>query len=132
MALVPRPQWDPLPEPPGPDPATLQEFQILAAGDMPPVEAATDQVGLNLVDVDQSRVESQAAVNVLGLDLAAGAVEFDALDAEATADTLIPELTAAAEQDAALASAGSDVGGLLDSGGGTPGITAALTRPPLS
>jgi len=130
MALAPRPQWEPLPEPEPPDPATATEFQALAGEVLEGFEAGLDQVGLDLVDVDQARVQSQASVDVLGLDLAAGAVEFNALDAEATADTLIPEVTAAEEQDAALASAGSDVGGLLDAGGSTPEVAAALTRPP--
>ena len=119
MALVPRPQWEPLPEPEPPDPAQATEFQALAGEVLEGFEAGLDQVGLDLVDVDQARVEGTAAAETLGLDLAAGAAELGDLQVEAEADTLIPELTAAAAQDAALASAGSEVGGLLDSGGST-------------
>ena len=102
MALVPRPEWPPLPEPPGPDPATLQEFELLAAADMSPLELAADQVGVELVGVDLTRVQSEAAAEVLGQEIAAGALELDAMRAESEADTLIPELTRASEQDDAL------------------------------
>jgi hypothetical protein len=112
MALAPRPQWEPLPEPEPPDPATATEFQTLAGEVLEGFEAGLDQVGLDLVDVDQARVEGTAAAETLGLDLAAGASELGDMQLEAEADTLIPELTAAAAQDAALASAGSDVGTL--------------------
>jgi hypothetical protein len=122
--------WEPLPDPPGPDPATATEFQALAAEVLEGFEAGLDQVGLDLVDVDQARVEGTAAAETLGLVLAAGASELGDMQLEAEADTLIPELTAAAAQDAALAAAGSEVGGLLDAGGSTPEAAAALTRPP--
>ena len=109
MALVPRPEWPPLPEPPGPDPATLQEFELLAAADMSPLEAAADLVGVEVAAVDVGRVQSEAGVEQLGRELAAGALELDAMRAESEADTLIPELTRASEQDAALLGVAGEV-----------------------
>ena len=102
MALVPRPEWPPLPEPPGPDPATLQDFQLLAAAEMSPLEAAADQVGVELVGVDATRVQSEAAAEVLGQEIAAGAVELEGMTSEAAADTLVLELGRASQQDDAL------------------------------
>ena len=102
MPLAPRPVWDPLPEPPGPDPALAQDFQLLAAAEMSPLEAASDQVGVELVGVDATRVQSEAATEQLGRDLAESAVQLDAMHAEAEADTLTLELQRASEQDDAL------------------------------
>ena len=102
MALVPRPEWDPLPEPPGPDPALAQDFQVLAAADMSPLEAAADLVGVEVAAVDVARVNSEAGVEVLGQELAAGAVELQGMTDEAAADTLVLELGRASEQDDAL------------------------------
>ena len=108
MALAPRPEWEPLPEPPGPDPARAQEFPLLAAEDMPTLEAEADLQGLDLGAVDQARVESELATDVLALDLAAGAQELAGMQLEAAADTLVPELQAAAEQDAAILAAANE------------------------
>ncbi len=102
MALVPRPEWPLLEDPPGPDPALAQEFQVLAAGDMSPLEAAADLVGAQLVATDAARAASELATEQLGRELASGAVELDDLQAEAAVDNLIAPLTRAAEQDAAL------------------------------
>lgn len=127
MALNPRPTWDPLPEPPGPDPATLQDFQLLAAGDMSPLETASDQVGVELVGVDQVRVESEAATEQLGRDLAESAVQLDAMHAEAEADTLTLELQRASEQDAALLVVAGEVATAL---GEQPPIPEPQPAPP--
>lgn len=102
MALVPRPDWPTLPDPPEPDPATLQEFELLAAEDLGPVDPALDAVGSSFTELSGQSEESAQAVDLLGLDLAAGAVELEAMRREAEADTLVPELEAAAQQDTAL------------------------------
>jgi len=127
MALAPRPIWDPLPDPPGPDPAHASDFRILAAGDMSPLEAAAAQVGVQMASVELVRVQAELAADALGRDIAAGAVKLSALQGEAAADTLVPELSAAAQQDAALAALESDVGVAL---GATPGAPATFADVP--
>ena len=109
MALAPRPTWEPLPEPPGPDPALAQDFQVLAAGDMSPLEAAADLVGVGVVAVDAARLLAEAGAEQLGRDIAAGAVELAAMQAEAAPDMLLTALVAAGEQDAALGQTAVDV-----------------------
>jgi len=97
---------------------------VLAAGDMAPLEASADRAGLELAGVDAARVESEVAVDLLGLDVAAGAEELDAMQLEAAGDTLVPELLAATEQDAELLAASNDV---AEAGGELP--TAPATAP---
>lgn len=130
MALVPRPQWDPLPEPPGPDPATLQEFQLLAAGDMSPLELAADQVGVGVAGVDVTRLQSEAATEQLGRDLAESAVELQAMGAEADADTLVLELGRASEQDGALLVVAGEVATALGEAPPVPEPQPAPPAPP--
>jgi len=131
VPLVPRPPWEPLEIPPGPDPATLQEFQVLAAGDMAPLEGATDQAGLDVAQVSAATIDAEAAMLELGLDLAAGAEELDAMQLEAAGDTLVPELLAATEQDAEILAASNDA---VEAGADLPedsGVAAAaLVRLP--
>mgnify|MGYP001587161417 CR=1 FL=1 len=67
MALAPRPDWPPLPPPFPQDAANALEFLLLAANEMYPVEAAVDQLGLDLGTLDSVRIESETAVDVLGL-----------------------------------------------------------------
>lgn len=120
MALVPRPVWEPLPEPPGPDPVLAQDFQLLAAGDMSPIELASDQVGIEVAGVDVARTEAEVAADQLGRDLAAGAVELDNLQTAAAADTLTLELVRANEQDAALLGVAGEVATALGEAPPTP------------
>jgi len=109
VALAPRPTWEPIPHPPGPDPATAQDFQVLAAGDMGPLEAAVDLVGAGLAAVEVDRVAYQAAITALEIDVVAGAVELGAMRAEAAADTLVDALTRAGQQDGALLTVAGEV-----------------------
>ena len=102
MPLNPRPDWEPLPDPPPPDPELGTEFQVLAEELMPIVDAeeavAGEEVALVFADADAHEL----AVDVIGADLAAAADEIAAALAEAEVDTLEPELVAADEQDAAV------------------------------
>lgn len=113
MALIPRPVWDPLPELPGPDPATATQFQQLAAEELGGIEPGLDQAGAGLAEVGSALTDAEHAADQLGLDLAEGAEVLAGMTAEAEADTLETELTQAAEQDAALESAASDTAGAL-------------------
>ena len=113
MPLIPKPAWEPLPDPPGPDPATATQFQQLAAEELEGIEPGCDQAGLALTATAAALTDAESASDQLGLDLAAGAAELDALTAEANADTLELELTQAAEQDAELGSVGDELGGAL-------------------
>ncbi len=106
MPRVPRPAFDPLPDPPGLDPDLLDDFQLLAGELLPSAEAALDQGALDWAEVAATLPPGEQAIEDLGRSLADGAVELEAMDAEATADTLELELVAAAEQDATLAQAG--------------------------
>jgi hypothetical protein len=140
MPRVARPAFEPIPDPPGPDPATLTEFQALAAENYAGVEPALDQAGVDLATLaDQSEQSAQSAEQ-LGLELAAGAVELAAMQAEAAADTLLPELAAAGEQDAALDGVRADLGTALgepttvepapSTPAPTPVTVPITTRPP--
>jgi hypothetical protein len=113
MPRIARPAFEPIPDPPGPDPATLTEFQALAAEQYAGVEPALDQAGVDLATLAEQSEQSAQSVEQLGLDLAAGADELAAIAAEAAADTLLPELAAAGEQDAALKVVVSEVGQAL-------------------
>ena len=104
-----RPDFDLLPVPAAPTPADYTEFQSLAADLLPADDAALDQAGLDLADVAAATIDGARAMDALGLDLAAGAEELAAMQAEAERDSLVDELTRAAEQDAALENAGQDV-----------------------
>jgi hypothetical protein len=73
------------------------------------VEGASDATGSNAASLFTQATAAEKATDAIGLDLAAGTVELEAMRAEAAADTLIPELQAASEQDAALAGAGTSV-----------------------
>ena len=106
MALAPRPTWEPIPHPPGPDPATAQDFAVLAAGEMAPLEDAALWMSLGLAALDSGRVEHEVALDVLALDIGAGAVELDAMGKESACDPTAAKLIKAAEQDAALDAAG--------------------------
>ena len=111
--MYPRPVWAPLPDPPGPDPATETQFQQLAAEELEGIEPACDQAGAGLAVTAAALTDAESASDQLGLDLAAGAAELDAMTAEANADTLETELTQAAEQDAELGSVDDEIGGAL-------------------
>ncbi len=102
MALAPMPEWPPLPDPPGPDPALAQDFQLLAAGDMAPIEAAANQLGAELVTTQAARAASEAGVEQLGREIASGAVELEGMSNEAAADNLVEHLDRAGQQDDAL------------------------------
>lgn len=108
MPINPRPAWDPLPIPAAPDPADYTEFQSLAADLLPADEAALDQAGSNLAEVSAATDNGEQAMDLLGLDLAAGADELNAMIAEADGDTLTDELAAASAQDAALEAAAAE------------------------
>lgn len=107
--MVPRPIFDPIPEPAAPEPAGYTEMQTLAADLLPADESALDQAGLDLTAISAAANDGESGMNALGLDLAAGSEEMVAMQAEAEADTLIDELSAAGEQDAALGTAGLGV-----------------------
>jgi hypothetical protein len=109
MALVRRPEWPPLPNPPDPDPATLHEFEELAASDLGTFDSAADALGVGLAETYAQLPASEAATDQLGVDLAAGAVELDAMRRQAEADTLAPELAAAGDQDAAIYQTGVEL-----------------------
>ena len=113
MALIPRPVWDPLPEPPGPDPATETQFQQLAAEELEGIEPGCDQAGAGLAVTTAALTDAESASDQLGLDLAEGAIALEGMTAEAAADTLELELTQAAEQDAELGSVADEIGGAL-------------------
>lgn len=114
MRIHPRPDFDPLPVPPAPDPADYTEFKTLAGELLPPSEAALDQAGSDLAEVSAATTIGEQAMDLLGLDLAAGAEELKAMIAEADVDTLTDALAAAAAQDleleAAAAAAALDFG----------------------
>jgi len=105
--------WAPLPDPPGPDPATETQFQQLAAEELEGIEPGCDQAGAGLAVTAAALTDAESAADQLGLDLAEGAVELEGMTAEAAADTLVPELEAAAEQDAELGSVADEIGGAL-------------------
>lgn len=107
--MWPRPSFDPLPVPAAPDPADYTEMQTLAADLLPADDAALDLAGLDLADVAAATTGGALAMDALGLDLAAGAEELAAMQAEAAPDTLLDELVKAAEQDAAIGTAGLGV-----------------------
>ena len=113
MPLIPRPTWAPLPDPPGPDPATATQFQQLAAEELEGIEPGCDQAGAGLAVTAAALTDAESASDQLGLDLAEGAAELEAMTAEANADTLELELTQAAEQDAELGSVDDEIGGAL-------------------
>ena len=104
-----RPSFDPLPEPAAPNPADYTAMQSLAAELLPADDTAIDQAGLDLLSLSAATDNGEAGMNSLGLDLAAGAVELDAMIAEAEPDTLVNEVASAGEQDAALGTAGQGV-----------------------
>lgn len=126
--MVPRPTWDPIPEPPGPDPATLQDFQVLAGESMPELEYFGDAVRWTTWAIYLQADAAEAATDALGRDLAAGAEELTSMQAEASADSLEGELLAAAGQDAALAAVAADVGATLGEPSAAP--APAPTAPP--
>jgi hypothetical protein len=105
----PRPSFDPLPEPAAPTPADYTAMQTLAAELLPADESAIDQAGLDLLALSAATDNGEAGMASLGLDVAAGAVELDAMVAEAELDTLVNEVSTAVQQDAALGTAGQGV-----------------------
>ena len=128
MALAPRPVWEPLPEPPGPDPALAQEFQLLAAEALGEHDSLDVSLQSGIVNLESEIPPAELALDVLGLDLAAGAVELGGMQLEAAADTLAPELTQAAEQDAAILDAANEAAG---EAGEPPARATAVSSPTL-
>lgn len=120
--MVRRPNLDPIPEPPGIDPATATEFQTLAAADLPGIEAAADQAGLDLAYTAEALTGAERAMDELGLDLAAGVEELEAMQTEAAVDTLLPQLQAATDQDLALQGASNEA---AEAGGELPAEASA-------
>lgn len=90
--MYPRPVWDPLPEPPGIDPATLDEFQNLANEFMPDIMGSADEVGVTVARLFGTATDAEADSDSLGLDLAAGALELEAMIYEAAGDTLVKDI----------------------------------------
>jgi hypothetical protein len=129
VPLIPRPVWDPLPDPPGADPASATQFQALAAEELEGIEPACDRAGAGLADTAAALTDAERAADQLGLDLAEGAVELEGMTAEAAADNLVPELEAAAEQDAALGVVSDDVAAALGEPVETPTPPAPLPTP---
>lgn len=129
MALIPRPTWAPLPDPPGPDPATATQFQQLAAEELGGIEPGCDQAGAGLADTAAALTDAESAADQLGLDLAEGATELEGMTAEADADTLELELTQAAEQDAELGVVSDEVAEALGEPVVTPTAPAPLPTP---
>jgi hypothetical protein len=129
VPLIPRPTWQPLPDPPGPDPATATQFQQLAAEELEGIEPASDQAGLALAATAAALTDAESASDQLGLDLAEGAAELDAMTAEANADTLETELAQAAEQDAALGTVSDEVATALGEPVETPTAPAPVPTP---
>ena len=129
MPQIPRPVWEPLPEIPGPDPATATQFQQLAAEELDGIEPGCDQAGAGLADVVSGLTDAESDADQLGLDLAEGATELDGMTSEANADTLETELTQAGEQDAALGVVSDDVAAALGEPTTTPAAPAPLPTP---
>ena len=100
--------WVPLPEPPGPDPATGQEFALLAVNEMVPLVTAAEFMAGEILALDVERGQREVALDTLRQDLVAGALELAAIQTEAAADPLTVELTQASEQDAALLAAANE------------------------
>jgi hypothetical protein len=100
---------------------------------MDPLERQTDRAGLDVADLAAAVIPAEAEISALGLDLAAGAVELGEMQTEVAGDTLISELLAASEQDAAIAAASNDA---VEAGADLPedsGVAAAaLVRLPLA
>ena len=87
---------------------------------MAPLELASDQVGIDVAGVDVARSQQEAAVEVLGQDLAAGAVELQGMTVEAAADTLVESLLRAGQQDQALLGVAGEVATALGAAPPTP------------
>ncbi len=102
--MVPRPTWEPLPEPPEPDPTALQDFQVLVADAFAGFDERADAAASRLADLVDAATSGETAADSLGSDLAAGAEQLAALRAEAEAEDLAPDLAAAAAADQALGS----------------------------
>jgi hypothetical protein len=109
MPVVPRPRWEPLPEPPGIDPALAQDFQVLAANHTAELDDAGDSTATDQTTMAAATDDGQAAAARLGLDLARAADEIDAVSKAADGVTLSQELSAAVEQDRALDGIVADV-----------------------
>jgi len=129
MALFTRPEWAPIPEPPAPDPADYTECQSLAAAILPADDTALDQAGLDLADASAAINDGEAGLESLGLDLAAGIGELDAIAGEAAADDLAAEIEAGNAAAATLEDAANDIPTvLIDSlGNPVPGATPEFT-----
>lgn len=117
MPLVPQPAWTDFSEIPGPDPATAHDFQTLAAQELGQMDTGDSAVSTGNALLACSAGDGETAANATGLDLANAAAALSVLEQEADADTLLTELTQAAEQDAALGVLAGDVS---VSAGGTP------------
>jgi hypothetical protein len=104
-----RPSFEPLPEPAAPNSADYTAMQTLAAELLPADDTAMDQAGLDLLVISAATDNGESGMASLGLDLAAGATELDAMIAEAELDTLVNEVATAVQQDTALGTAGLGV-----------------------
>lgn len=117
------PIYTPLPDPAGPDPADLTDFQTWCAANLPDIESSMDAARNDLVDTWAGIAAAEIVMDAMGTDLATA---FDTLASyanEEDADTFELELAAAAAQDAALAALANDV----NSGAG--GVLTAQVAP---
>jgi len=105
-----RPIFDPLPEPPAPDPADYNEFAALAAELLPADEAPLDQAGLDLAAVATASDDGARAMDALGLDVAAGAEDLEDMRRELEAEDLTGIIQTADDADAEVQQAATNLG----------------------
>ena len=113
MPLVARPTGDPLPEPPGPDPATASEFQALADEHLGGLESWDEQAGSSLVEMGSAQAAGEHDLDIFGLERLASAEQLKSMDDEAAQDTLEDEIREAGEMDAEMDSLFDELGGVL-------------------
>lgn len=101
--MGPRPALDPLPEPAQFDPSATPGLAILAAEDLDQVDRVLDALGLTLPALHVEVQGGSEAASALSQTLALGAGTLQDLAVEAAGDTLVNEISAAADVDRALA-----------------------------
>jgi len=86
MAIVRRPRWTPLADPPGPDAATATQFGDLASSDLALLDAADAALDLPRTDALGAFDAGVSALASIGDDLTVAGDELDALLADVEED----------------------------------------------
>jgi hypothetical protein len=113
MPLIPRPTWEPLPDPEGPDPATATEFQALADEHLGGLESWDDQASSSLGQMGSDQAAGEAELDAFGIERISSAEQLKNMQDEADKDTLEDEIREAAEQDAEMDSLFDELGEAL-------------------